>query len=160
MNIRPFEPTDKTSVSILLDTAFESPAELRLVETLRAGGDLAIELVALLEGRVVGYVALAHLVSPRGWLSLSPVAVSPSRQERGIGSGLIRQGLDLARRSGAAAVTVLGNPEYYSRFGFTLKAAENLVVEYPKEFFMLYPIAPHTAGIAEDIIYPKAFRSV
>ena len=160
MDIRPFDRADRDAVGILLDTAFDGSAERLLVEALRLGGDMAVELVASEGGRVLGYVGFARLIAPAGWLSLSPIAVSRGAQGQGLGGELIRYGLDLARQSGAQAVTVLGDAEYYTRFGFTRKAAENLAVPYPKSSYLLYPIAPNTAGLAAEVIYPPAFQSV
>lgn len=160
MRVRPFDTSDSIPVSVLLATAFDDGFETRLVSQLRAAGDMAIELVAEDAGRVIGYVGFCWLKSPPGWLSLSPVVVSLQRQGQGVGAALIREGLDRARLAGAKAVTVLGNPDYYTRFGFTRKAAENLIVPYDKAYFMLYPIAAQTAGAAHAVSYPPAFSGV
>lgn len=160
MDIRPFETADAIAVGILLDTVFEGSAERRLTEELRATRRMASEMVATDEDRIVGYIGFTRMVAPVGWLSLSPVAVTPALQGQGVGAELVRYGLDRARQSGALAVTVLGSPDYYTRFGFTLKAAENLNVDYPKDYFLLYPIAPGTAGLATNVIYPSAFQKV
>lgn len=161
LNLRPFKPEDATPVSVLLSTAFDGSAEVHLVKDLRDAGDMALELVATGDdGIPYGYVAFVRLTEPEGWWSLSPVAVSPSKQGRGIGGDLVRYGLDFARQAGAKAVTVLGDPTYYTRFGFTHKAAENLDSPYAGPSFMLYPIAPRTAGLSAEVIYPKAFEAV
>lgn len=159
MHLRALLPKDITPVSILLDTAFETPLEARLVARLRRDGDMALELVASDGHRPYGYIAFCRLKEPEGWLSLSPVAVAPSRQGSGVGSELIRYGLDHARRSGAKAITVLGDPVYYRRFGFTQKAAENLDSPYAGPNFMLYPIAPNTAGLDVTVTYAEAFSA-
>ena len=159
MKLRPLEPDDITPVSALLATAFDSAIETKLVTRLREDGDMALELVASDNGHPYGYIAFCRLATPEGWWSLSPVAVTPSRQGHGIGSELIRYGLDHARQAGAKAVTVLGDPAYYTRFGFTRKAAENLVSPYAGPNFMLYPIAPNTAGLAAEVVHPGAFFS-
>lgn len=161
MNLRPFQPADDVPVSVLLSTAFDGAMESQLVKRLRMAGDMALELVAEGEdGIPYGYVAFVRLISPVSWWSLSPVAVSPSRQGQGIGGDLIRYGLDFARQGGAKAVTVLGDPQYYTRFGFTRKAAEKLRCPYAGPSFMLYPIAPRTAGADAKVIYPAAFETV
>lgn len=157
MQLRPLQPDDITPVSALLATAFDSPLEAQLVAQLRGDGDMALELVACVDGHPYGYIAFCKLYEPEGWLSLSPVAVSASKQGQGIGSDLIRYGLDHARQAGAQAITVLGDPAYYTRFGFTCKAAENLVSPYAGPNFMLYPIAAHTAGLKASVVYPPAF---
>lgn len=160
MILRSFRPEDAVSVSALLTTSFEGVAESRLITRLRETGELALELVAFQDNRPVGYVGFCRLRSPDDWWSLWPVAVSPSRQGDGLGSDLIRYGLDQARQAGARAITVSGDPGYYRRFGFTCKAAENLTSPYSGPNYMLYPIAPHTAGIAAEVVYPEAFESV
>ena len=78
MNLRPFAPDDATAVSILLNTAFDSPSEAQLVASLRAAGDMALELVAEDDTSIYGYIAFCRLREPEGWWSLSPVAGSSS----------------------------------------------------------------------------------
>ncbi|MDY6861316.1 MAG: N-acetyltransferase [Pseudomonadota bacterium] len=144
-------------MSILLDTAFGGPSEARLVADLRASGAMALELIAEHDGSCFGYVAFSHMRSPEGLWALSPVAVQQARQGQGIGGELIRQGLDLARRAGATAVIVVGDSQYYRRFGFSLKAAENLSTPFAREATMLYPIVPGSGGMRGALKYPEAF---
>jgi len=163
MQLRQATEQDRLAISILLDTAFEGPAENRLVAALRESGDMALELVAE-DGEgpegIWGYVAFAELRSPPGWWSLSPVAVLPERQRKGLGGALIREGLDRARRAGAQAVAVLGDPDYYRRFGFSSRAAEKLRTPYSVAHTLLYPIAPGQGGREAILVYPEAFRSL
>lgn len=76
-------------------------------------------LVAELAGEIVGHVQLS-----RAWVGVSPVAllgpigVHPDHQRRGVGSALVRAGLQEAGASGEPAVILLGDPAYYGRFGF------------------------------------------
>lgn len=160
MELREIEAKDHIFVSILLQTAFERPEESRLVEALRAEGDIALELVAEEDGQVMGHIAFARLVAPEGWWTLSPVCVMQSRQGRGVGGEIIRRGLDLCRQRHAKAVVVVGGSSYYSRFGFSLKAAENLSTPYAREYTLLYPIAPGTGGARERLIYPEPFAGL
>jgi len=150
-------PEDRVRVSQVLEGAFPTAAEARLVDDLRNAGDMTVELVAVLEGRVVGYIGFARHYRPEGWICLSPLAVESRHRRRGIGSDLVRYGLDHARRSGARAITVLGDTRFYQRFGFTHGAAENLTSPFPEEHTMLYPIAPGTAGTRAHLQYPDAF---
>ncbi|MHC9236824.1 GNAT family N-acetyltransferase [Pseudooceanicola sp. 502str34] len=150
-------PEDRDTISEVLTEAFKGDAEARLVSTLRNSGDMALELVAIVDRKIVGYVGFARHYQPRGWYSLSPVAVRPRYQRRGIGAELIRYGLDYARQARTPAVTVLGDLAYYRRFGFTHKAAENLSTPYPSEHTGLYPIAPGTAGTKAELVYADAF---
>jgi serine/threonine-protein kinase HipA len=52
-------------------------------------------------------------------MALAPMAVIPQRQRIGIGSELVRAGLEECRRLGAGAVFVVGHSSYYPRFGFS-----------------------------------------
>ena len=111
---------DYPAVREILASAFPTEAEARLVDMLRANGKAIVSLVAEQEGQIVGHilfspVSISPLSKPLTGLGLAPVAVAPSYQKRGIGSTLIREGLRLCQ---CDYVVVLGNPEYYSRFGF------------------------------------------
>ena len=80
---------------------------------------------------------------------MGPVAVLPERQSQGIGSRLIRAGLEEIRQQGHAVVVVLGDPRYYSRFGF--EPASRYAVRFqdpnvPAEDFMLHRAAPRRAA--------------
>lgn len=162
MKLRDATPDDDMFVSILLETAFEGPMEAELVRRLRADGDLALELVAEDEatGAVIGHICFARLGNPEGWWSLAPVSVIQGRQKHGIGSEIIRYGLDRARQAKAQAVVVVGAPAFYSRFGFSSKAAERLNTPYPIEHTLLYPIASGTAGRDATLVYPAAFEAL
>ncbi len=54
-----------------------------------------------------------------GWFGLGPISVSPERQHQGIGSTLIHRGIALFRERGTQGIILLGDPAYYTRFGFT-----------------------------------------
>ena len=123
--IRDEAPGDAPAIRALVDAAFEtaphsSGTEGAILDRLRADGDLAISLVAEADGALAGQVALSPLTAggEADWLGLGPVAVAPDRQRQGIGSALIREGLGRAEASGARGVALIGDPAYYSRFGF------------------------------------------
>ena len=71
------------------------------------------------EGEVIGHVQFS-----RAWIgtqpvsALGPIGVRPDRQGQGIGSALVRAGLEEAARRGETVVIVLGDPSFYRRFGF------------------------------------------
>lgn len=121
--IRPEGPEHVQGVHRVEEAAFKRPGEANLVDSLRKRKVKTISLVALEDGEVVGHVLYSpvQIVNNEERLpiiGLGPVAVLPSHQNQGIGDRLIRAGLEEARQSGAAAVVVLGNPKYYTRFGF------------------------------------------
>jgi putative acetyltransferase len=158
LNVRAAGPKDFLAVSILLNTSFEGSSEAALVKELRDQDALALELVAVQRSTVVGHIAFPRLESPETWIALAPVSVRWDRRARGIGSRLVLEGLDRLRRDHVPAVVVLGDPEFYHRFGFSVEAACNLKTPYPSQNFMLYPLADHTAGSKHEIVYPRAFR--
>jgi putative acetyltransferase len=90
------------------------------VDALRSAGRLTDSLVADDAGRIVGHIAFSPVTveSVGGGVGLAPVAVLPECQRNGVGSQLVREGLRRAKEAGAAFAVVLGEPAYYSRFGF------------------------------------------
>ncbi|PJE28899.1 putative acetyltransferase [Pseudooceanicola antarcticus] len=155
-----YSPVHGIGVGNLLTQAYDGPAQAQLVQAMRSSGDMVVELMALHEESVVGYVGFSRHLSPQGWMALSPLGVLPAWRSHGIGAELVRYGLDHARRAGAKAVTVLGDGRYYQRFGFTYRAAENLETPYSSEKTLLFPIAPGTAFSEEKLVYSPAFREL
>lgn len=133
MTIRAETPRDAAAIHAVNAAAFPTPAEADLVDRLRAAGALTVSLAAESDGRVVGAIAFSPVTidgSPTQGLGLAPVAVHPDRRQQGIGSALIRSGLEECRVRGAAFVVVLGEPEFYSRFGFAAASRFGLSNEY------------------------------
>ncbi|OHV71846.1 GNAT family N-acetyltransferase [Ensifer sp. LCM 4579] len=126
MIVRPERDDDRGAIGALTAAAFaghphSDQTEPLIIERLRAGGALSLSLVAEEEGEVIGHVAFSPVtITPAaaGWYGLGPVAVRPDRQRRGVGSALIRRGLDMLRGSGAAGCVLVGEPAYYQKFGF------------------------------------------
>ena len=79
---------------------------------------MALEVGHILFSRVT----IANASAAFNGVGLAPVAVLPKFQRQGIGSKLIRDGLERCRQAGYDAVVVLGDPAYYSRFGFVRAA--------------------------------------
>src|SRR5262249_5787708 len=122
VEIRPESEQDHDVVREILNAAFEGE-EARLVELLRQNGHAVIELVATTGEETVGYIVFSPVnVSrcPKGFKAagLGPVAVHPDFQGNGIGSKLIQDGLAACKSAGFGVVVVLGNPDFYQRFGF------------------------------------------
>jgi putative acetyltransferase len=113
--------------------------EAELVDALRAQGALSVSLVAESEGTIVGQVAFSPARASGGrlgWYALGPLAVLPTHQRRGIGSALVHAGLDAISELGAGGCILVGDPSYYSRFGFQL-SPENTPPGQPAAFFMV-----------------------
>ena len=126
MKIRPEVAGDHEDIYALTKTAFEpmvfsDGTEAERVNTLRADNDLHLSLVAEDDGKIVGHIAFSpvFLSDPSiGWFGLGPVSVWPDRQKSGIGSRLINEGLGILQKRNASGCVLIGDPNYYSRFGF------------------------------------------
>jgi putative acetyltransferase len=123
MVIRERTPADDSAIRNLNDSTFGGTDESRLIEGLRAAGFVAVELVAV-DPSVAGHILFSALDvivgdKPVRTLALAPMAVQPHRQCHGIGSALVRAGLQRARERGWQAVIVLGHHDYHPRFGFS-----------------------------------------
>jgi putative acetyltransferase len=137
--------------------AFPGPAEAKLVDDLRQSGDAGISLVAARDERIIGHILFSNLTAPMRALALAPVAVHRDFQRQGIGSTLIRAGLERARRDGWEAVFVLGDVRYYRRFGFSVEAARGYRCPYAGEHFMMQPLGRGNIPAAGQLVYPAAF---
>jgi putative acetyltransferase len=132
MNVRPEQPADREAAHAVHVASFPTDLEARLVDMLRAAGKLTISLVAEEEGQILGHVGFSPVTAPgaTGGVGLAPVAVLPAFRRRGIAAELIRQGLAVCGELDYSFVVVLGEPDYYRRFGFTPAAAWGLQDEY------------------------------
>ena len=91
-------------------------------------------------------------------VSLAPMSVLPKWQRRGIGSALVRHGLEACRERGKAIVVVVGHPGYYPRFGFSAALAKNLYGPFSGEAWMAIELKPGALeGVRGAVRYPEAF---
>jgi putative acetyltransferase len=130
--VRKERPTDIVAIRELVTASFPTSEEAELVDALRAAGRLSISLVADEEGAVIGHIAFSPVTiegATRG-LGLAPVAVRADRRRRGVGERLVRDGLSLCRNAAVGLVVVLGDPRYYTRFGFEAARRLELRDEY------------------------------
>jgi len=143
VTIRPEEPRDADHIRLVNQSAFGRPDEAALVDALRGSSD-AISLVATIGDRIVGHILFTPVqitgIAPNAHaVGLAPMAVVPDYQRQGIGSQLVRAGLDACRSAGWGAVVVIGHPNYYPRFGFVPASTKGLEYEHavPPEAFMV-----------------------
>lgn len=160
MRLRSARPDDEAAIAALLVAAFGGADEARLVERLRRCRAAVAELVAEERGVIVGQVMLSRMVQPEGWVALAPVAVSPGRQRRGIGSALVRAAVSAARASGWRAVVVVGDPAYYGRFGLSVDAARQLSSPYPLDHTGLLVLGAKPEDAGAELVYPPAFAGL
>jgi putative acetyltransferase len=169
VNIRSEHPDDAAAIDPVLQAAFGRENEAVIVRTVRSstGYIPELSLVADLDGQVVGHILLSaiEIQTPTGSvpsLALAPVAVHPDWQNRGIGSALVREGLNAAGRLGHTSVIVLGHPGFYRRFGFRPAAHRGIQPPFPvpKEAFLVLELAAgaltHVRG---TVRYPAIFEA-
>jgi putative acetyltransferase len=126
MNIREELPADHEAVREVQTRAFgDHGAVADLVDALRGliTPGAGLSLVAERDGQVVGHVMLTRslLDAPRrlvGVQVLSPLAVLPEHQRRGVGAALVRAGVAASEEQAVPLVFLEGDPRYYGRFGF------------------------------------------
>ncbi len=132
MRIRPetqadFEAIREINTAAFAEHPFSRQTEHLIVEALRQDGALAVSLVAENEDGPGGQGIAGHIAFSKapingqdlGWYLLGPVAVRPALQRRGIGSALVRAGLEALQSLGAKGCALVGDPAYYTRLGFT-----------------------------------------
>ena len=132
--IRLEQPEDTEAIREILVAAFGREAEARLVERLRASGNMVRALVAEERGRMLGHVAFSRIEigdASMPALALAPLAVMPAFQRLGIGSALVSAGLQQLRISNHPRVIVVGDPAYYPRFGFVPASKFELACPFP-----------------------------
>lgn len=167
MQLRPERPEDRSAVGRLLDEAFEDRGRV---------ADLADDLRGLVtatvkpswvadDGEVVGYVMFtpAILDAARRLVPvevLSPLAVRPDRQGQGIGSALVRRGLEQAVERGVPLVFLEGDPGYYRRLGFVPAKALGFrkpSLRIPDAAFQVVRLRAHEPWMTGTLVYPDAF---
>ena len=127
--VRPEQPGDVAAIRAVYVAGFPTDVESRLVSLLRAAGHLPVSLVAEADGAIVGHIAFSPVSAAVG-AGLAPVAVLESYRRQGIAARLIEAGLAACRAAGFGWAVVMGEPAYYSRFGFRPASAFGLSDEY------------------------------
>ena len=143
--IRFEKPEDIAFIHSVNEQAFGRVSEAKLVDTLRLACTDHLSLVADDNGSIIGHLMFTPVVVTDGkqkteGMGLAPIAVLPSRQRQGIGSLLIKDGLNILHKKGCPFVIVLGHPEYYPRFGFQAASGCNIRTQWdgvPDEAFMI-----------------------
>jgi putative acetyltransferase len=168
VRIRAERTDDADAIRRVHDAAFGGTVEGRIVDDLRgtewsiAGGSL----VAIDEREeVVGHVLLTRgeLVDAEGGTQaigvIGPVGVLPGWQGHGIGAGLMRAAIELAKSRSLPLVALLGHATYYPRFGF--EPARAIGIEpprpWPDESWLALRLAGWTPELRGTVHYPPAF---
>jgi putative acetyltransferase len=153
------EAITQVTIAAFMTLPISNHTEQFIIKALRAAGALAISLVAEIDGRVVGHVAFSPVIisdGATGWYGLGPVSVLPDYQKQGIGKALINKGLSLLKDMGGEGCALVGDPNYYKRFGF--KNYPELIHEgVPQEVFL---VLPFTEKIPKGIVvFHEGFKA-
>jgi putative acetyltransferase len=166
ITIRPEGPDDSAAVRAINRAAFGDSAEANIVDTLRTTCPDAVSLVAVDGERILGHIFFSPVTISGGHgvthgMGLAPMAVLPERQRQGIGSMLVRAGVDAMRERNCPCVIVVGHPAYYPRFGFVPASQHGLKCQWddvPDEAFMVVILdEPAMAGVSGTARYRDEF---
>jgi putative acetyltransferase len=159
--------SDRKAILAVNRAAFEGDSEADLLELLWSESKVVISLVTVIEGRTVGHVAFTRVVitgdaSGRRVCGLAPLSVHPEFQGRGVGSALVRRGIEECRSLGVDGLVVLGEPGYYSRFGFEKASLVGLSNDYDAdESFMVIGLRDGALeGMTGKATYEPAFSQI
>jgi len=176
--IRPETPDDFARVAEVVAAAFGSDVEADLVERIRASPEFvpAMALVATnaqdRDAEIVGHVMVSGALlrsadHERRIVMLSPLAVAPAHQGRGVGGALVRTVTEIADRLGEPLVVLEGSPRYYSRFGFTQARPLGITIHLPDwappEAAQVLCLSSYDADdrtLRGTVVYPAAFDEV
>jgi len=172
MNIKIREETagDYENITVVNTLAFGQANEGQLVLKLRKTEKFISELslVAEIQNNLVGHILFYPIeIRSEGQvfesLALAPMAVLPDFQKQGIGSRLVKEGLERARGLGFRSVIVLGHAAYYPRFGFEPAGQWSIrpPFEVPEDVFMaLELVKDGLKGVRGVVVYPPEFSDV
>jgi putative acetyltransferase len=127
---------DFLEIRYLLERCFERSGEADVVDRLRMDCPERLSLVAEQHGQAVGYCLLTPTVieAPAGrvdGMAISPLAVLPRLQGKGIGTSLVQTALERLRQRAGPYALAVGAPGYYARFGFRPVRLYDVRSEYP-----------------------------
>ena len=168
MNIRKEKPTDIEKIWNINAEAFETNAEANLVNALRNSGIPFLSLVYEENHDLVGHILFTpvELVGDTSGIrvtGLAPMAVVPSLQKKGVGSSLVKAGIQECISEGYDAIVVLGHPNYYPKFGFRPSVDYGIKSEYevPDDVFMVLELKKNSLNrIKGTVKYHATFGSV
>ena len=168
LTIRPERAEDHVAIHQIHTLAFGQSNEADLVDALRHQTALSISLVAVQDNQLVGHIAFSPVTITSETetieaLGLAPMAVLPVYQRTGIGSQLVKAGLQACRKTKYGIVVVLGHPAYYPRFGFTPSQPHGIVWEHDvlEDVFMVKELKEGALAQTSGVVkYHAAFERV
>jgi putative acetyltransferase len=173
MLIRRERPGDEHAIRCVHAAAFRrtadelvAPPEVALVDNLRASRDwiAKLSLVAVDSGGIIGHVLCtrARLARTQPVLGMAPIGVLPEHQGIGVGHALMHAVLGAADALDESLVGVLGEPDYYARFGF--RAATEVSIEPPDpawgDYFQVRLLTAYEPALTGRFSYAPSFKMV
>jgi putative acetyltransferase len=116
-----YEQITQITIAAFTNHPYSNCREYLLVQKLREKKSLTVSLVAMVKGEVAGHVAFSPVRIAGvfcGWYGVGPLSVKPELQKKGIGSALMRAGMEKMKSLGAKGCVLVGDPMYYARFGY------------------------------------------
>jgi len=170
ITIRSEKPEDFATIYEINKKAFNGEVEARLIDKIRQSENFIPELslIALKDDKIVGHILFSKIKIKRGEeekiiLALAPMSVLSEFQKQGIGSSLVREGLEISKKLGYYIVALVGHHDYYLRFGFTSARAKGLEISLkmsiPDEAFMVCELEKDALkGIKGIVEFPPYFE--
>jgi putative acetyltransferase len=149
----------EVTAEAFLDAPHTDHTEQFIVDALRHSGALTISKIAIVDGEIIGHVAISPVTlstGATGWFGLGPISVLSEFQGRGVGSRLMASSLSDLEAMGASGCVVLGDPGYYGRFGF--KVVDGLGYPgVPAEYFQALSFSGEVPQ--GEVSYHEAFSA-
>lgn len=168
IRIRKAEQTDFKTIYSLVQEAFSRAEhsdgqEQELVRRLWESSDYLpdLSLLAEIHGEIVGYLLLSKIrIADSVELGLAPLAVRVDFQKMGVGSSLIEEAHRRAKQAGYHAIIVLGDDQYYSKFGYVSASEKGIFPPFdvPASYFMVYELINRSNDLGGIVQYPLEFE--
>ncbi|WP_153130497.1 GNAT family N-acetyltransferase [Dechloromonas hortensis] len=162
--VRTEQPVDTGQIFEVTRLAFSTAAhtsgtEQFIVDALRQLGHMALSLVAIEDETLVGHIAFSPVTvssGEEGWYGIGPLSVLPEFQRKGVGSCLMEQGMAQLQQQGAKGGVLVGDPAYYSRFGFA-PCSELVYLGIPPEYVLVKSFSDKLPN--GEVVFSKAFEA-